>query len=290
MVNRLFGNYLVKKDFLSDDKLDGLFPLDKEKKADITTIAVLKKMLSASEVTTIISELDTVDQHFGEFVVTNNILLDRDVDKLFSYQNNKFYMFIQQLIDDNIIELENINFLIDDFQKDSEFSQEVMDSLIADDVEEIIKLLIPCEDEHVNKMILTIMMTFRRLIDANVYFDKGYSDSSVSLDAYSAQLLSGDFNIKLYFTGDNDSLLGIANYFTAAKYDTVSEDALDNIGEFINCINGQMATDLSYEDIDIDMGAPEYSLNGCSINGGIYYVLPMHANGYSFRAVIDVTL
>lgn len=288
MLNRLFGNYLVKKALLTDEELDSIFPLIKEMKADISTIAVLRKVLSASEVKTIISEIGTGNQHFGELAVSSNILIDADVDKLFSYQNNKFYKFIQCLINDNYIELEKVNSLIHDFQSDNEFSQEIMDSLIADDVEQIIKLMIPCEDEHVDTMILTIIRTFRRLIDANVYFDQGYRDSTVDLDAYSAQLLSGDFNIKLYFTGQDDSLLGIANYFTGITFDAVCEDALDTIGEFINCINGQMATDLSYEDIDIDMGAPEYSMDGCSITGGMYYILPMHANGYTFKAVIGV--
>jgi CheY-specific phosphatase CheX len=89
-------------------------------------------------------------------------------------------------------------------------------------------------------------------------------------------------------TAPDDGLLGIANYFTGETYEEVNEDALDNVSEFINCLNGLFATNLSYEDISVDMNSPEYSLEGPLISNSKVYVIPMHANGYDFKAVLEV--
>lgn len=94
--------------------------------------------------------------------------------------------------------------------------------------------------------------------------------------------------MKVYISAPDNGLLAIANYFTEDTYDAVNEDALDNVGEFINCVNGLFATNLSYDDVLIDMNSPEYSVDGPFISNEKLYVIPIHANGYSFRAVLEV--
>ena len=101
-------------------------------------------------------------------------------------------------------------------------------------------------------------------------------------------MITGDVHIKVYMSAPGDGLLAIANYFTGDTYETVNEDALDNVGEFINCVNGLFATNLSYNDVAIDMNSPEYSLDGPFISNEKLYVIPIHANGHNFRAVLEV--
>ena len=98
----------------------------------------------------------------------------------------------------------------------------------------------------------------------------------------------GDLHIKFYLSAPDDGLLAIANYFTGDTYSTVNNDALDNVGEFINCINGLFATNLSYEDVSVDMNSPDYSMEGAFINNDALFVIPLYANGYSFSAVFEV--
>ena len=94
--------------------------------------------------------------------------------------------------------------------------------------------------------------------------------------------------MKVYISAPDNDLLAIANYFTGDTYEAVNEDALDNVGEFINCVNGLFATNLSYDDVTIDMNSPEYSMVGPFISNEKLYVIPNHANGYSFKAVLEV--
>ncbi len=94
--------------------------------------------------------------------------------------------------------------------------------------------------------------------------------------------------MKVYISAPDNDLLAIANYFTGDTYEAVNEDALDNVGEFINCVNGLFATNLSYDNVTIDMSSPEFSMVGPFISNEKLYVIPIYANGYSLKAVLEV--
>ena len=196
--------------------------------------------------------------------------------------------FIQSLLNKGLLSLEQVKPLLDDFQQLSGYSDAQMSSLIHDDLVQSINIFVPLKSKRLKELIMTLVQTIRRLIDRDMYLDKSYTARSLQLDKYACQMITGDVHIKVYMSAPGDGLLAIANYFTGDTYETVNEDALDNVGEFINCVNGLFATNLSYNDVAIDMNSPEYSLDGPFISNEKLYVIPIHANGYNFRAVLEV--
>ena len=177
---------------------------------------------------------------------------------------------------------------LDEFQQLGGYTDAQISSLIHDDLEECIYIFVPLKSERLKEFALTLVRTIRRLLDSDAYLDKAYTARSLQLDKYACQVIVGDMHMKVYISAPGDGLLAIANHFAEDTYDAVDEDALDNVGEFINCVNGLFATNLSYDDITIDMNSPEYSVDGPFISNEKLYVIPIHANGYSFRAVLEV--
>lgn len=53
-------------------------------------------------------------------------------------------------------------------------------------------------------------------------------------------------------------------------------------------MNGLFATNMSYDNISVDMNSPEYAMEGPFISNEMLYVIPMHVNGYSLRTVFEV--
>ena len=184
--------------------------------------------------------------------------------------------------------IEQINPFLDEFQQLGGYSDTQMSALIHDDLEQCISIFVPLKSMQLKELTLTLVQTIRRLIDRDMYLDKAYTARSLQLDKYASQAIIGDIRIKVYISAPDNGLLGIANYFTGDTYEAVNEDALDNVGEFINCVNGLFATNLSYSDIEIDMNSPEYSSDGPFISNEKLFVIPIHANGYSFRAIFEV--
>lgn len=288
MINRLFGNYLVTKQILSQSQLDDLLPVRKDFKAEVETIAVINRVLTLAAAQKLIEQIDKEKEHFGQAAIEAGYLSDEKLDEILTYQVNSFMKFIQSLLNRGILSLDQINPFLDEFQQLGGYSDAQVSSLIHDDLEDCIHIFVPLKSERLKEFTLTLVQTIRRLIDCDTYLDKAYTARSLQLDKYACQMIGGDMHMKVYISAPDNGLLAIANYFTQNSYDTVNEDALDNVGEFINCVNGLFATNLSYDDISIDMNSPEYSMDGPFISNEKLYVIPIHANGYSFRAVLEV--
>lgn len=288
MLNRLFGNYLVEKQKITKEQLNDLLPVENDFKAEVETIAVINKVLTAAIVHELLAQIDKDNDRFGEAAIDAGYLTDEKLDQILTYQSNVFMKFIQSLLNKGLLRLEQVNPLLDDFQQLCGYNDAQMSSLIHDDLEQSINIFVPLKSARLKELTITLVQTIRRLIDRDMYLDKAYTARSLQLDKYACQMIAGDMHIKVYISAPDNGLLAIANYFTGDTYETVDEDALDNVGEFINCVNGLFATNLSYDDVSVDMNSPEYSLDGPYISNEKLYVIPIHANGYSFRAVLEV--
>jgi CheY-specific phosphatase CheX len=288
MLNRLFGNFLVEKQNLTQEQLDSLLPVDKEFKAEVETIVVILKIMTPAAVIELLDKIDRENERFGDKAVDEGCITDDKLDTILTYQNNSFMKFAQLLINNNYVALKDINKLLGNFQTEKGYSNSQIDSLIHDDLEQCVNIFVPLKSPSLKTLVLTIVGTFRRMIDVDTYLDKAYVSKSMQLDKYASQMIIGDMRIKVYMTAPDNGLLGIANYFTGDVYDEVNEDALDSVGEFINCMNGLFATNLSYNDVSVDMNSPEYSLEGPLISNAKMYVIPMYANGYAFKAILEV--
>lgn len=287
MLNRLLGNYLVEKKCITQEQLEQLLPVPQELTAKLETIVLVRKLLLPAQVLTLLEKKDEL-KDFGEAAVEEGLISDDRLEQLTTFQTNSFMKFMQLLVNANYVRLEQLNQVISSFEAEYEYTDAQMNSLMLDDLEAIIRIFVPLKNHNLHDLTVTLIQTLKRLIDKEVYLDKAYTSNAVRLDSYAGQAVSGDMNFKIYISGSENNLLGIANYFADDKYDKLNEDALDNVGEFINCVNGLFATNLSYGDVMLDMSSPDYSMDGLYLNENPLFVLPIHANGYCFRVVYEI--
>ncbi len=287
MLNRLFGNYLVEKQYVTQEQLEQLLPVPQDMTVKLETVALVRKVLQPAQVQMLLEKMDDT-ANFGDTAVEEGLISEERLEQLVSFQTNSFMKFMQLLTDKDYVRLEQLNQVISSFEEECEYSDAQMDSLILDDLEEIIKIFIPLKNHNLQELTITLIQTLKRLIDKEVYLDRAYACNELQLATYAGQAVIGDMNFKVYLSGVGNDLLGIANYFTSARYDQLNEDALDNVGEFINCVNGLFATNMSYEDVMIDMSSPEYSMDGLNLNENQLFVIPIHANGFCFHAVYEI--
>ncbi len=238
MLNRLFGNYLVEKGKLTMDQLNTLLPVKKEFKAGVEIIAVITKVMTPTAVLKLMNSIDKEMEHFGEMAVNQGLITDDKLDELLSFESNNFMKFAQLLVDQEYVTYDSINYEMDEFQQKRELNDVQLSALIHDDLDQCINIFVPLKSSQLKELTKTLVQTLRRLIDKDVYLEKAYTAHSIQLDKYACQMIVGDMHMKFYISASNDGLLAIANYFTGDTYATVTEDALDSVGEFINCVNG----------------------------------------------------
>lgn len=288
MLNRLFGNYLISKKLMTQEQLDHLLPVPKELIAKPETIAIVNKNLTPMQVQEILSYQAHEGKTFEEAAQKKRYLTEEKAEQLIQYQNNPFMCFMQLLWEHQILQPDNTIPALDAFQNDNQFNNAQMHALLEGDLEQTVGIFVPMKNPALKELTVILVQTLRKLIDKDVYLDKAYMARSIQIDRYAAQLITGDICVKLYLSAPMNNLLAIANHFTSDTYQTVDMDALDNVGEFINCVSGLFATNLSYEDINIDMNAPEFAMEGPYLNSGKLFVIPIHANHYSFRAILEM--
>ena len=124
---------------------------------------------------------------------------------------------------------------------------------------------------------MVCVRTLIRLIDADVYVDKGFVTDFYNAEYYSLQSLDGDNKATLAFCAENNNILSLANAFAGEEFAKVDADSLDSVAEFINCVNGLFATNVN-SSFSIDMLPPEYSESKVSFNGKLV-VLPVYIKG-----------
>lgn len=287
MLNRLFGNYLVRKQVITSETLNRLLPISKDGRASLATIAIVNRALPPKQALSILEQAKGLGKAFEEVTVFENHLTQDVLEHLGAFQSNDFMVFIQGLWDLGAVNIEDIPTYLDDFGVEEKLTKPQLDTLILDDLDQIVSIYVPIKNKELKEYTLTLLSAIRRLVDPDVYFEKAYSSHSLNLDKYAAQLIAGDIRMKVYIDGEADELLGISSYFQTCGSKTVDEDALDNVAEFINCVNGLYATNLSYDDVSIDMESPEYSLEGAFISGTIY-VIPINVNGRHIRAIYEI--
>ena len=66
MLNRLFGDYLTKKGILSKSEVNGILPVAPEAKASVEVIAIIQKVLTVSQVTGLLSQIDKKKTRFRD--------------------------------------------------------------------------------------------------------------------------------------------------------------------------------------------------------------------------------
>ena len=127
-----------------------------------------------------------------------------------------------------------------------------------------------------------------RFINSYIRLEKGKFVTSHSARYLVYQKLSGDFNVLIGFSSDDDGILALADGYAKEVFDIVDEDALDSVGEFVNCVSGLYAAELSYQDVLIDMLPPEYCYDGSLSQIGDFFVLPLYIEGRKSNLIIQI--
>lgn len=275
MFDQIFGNYLVQAEKISQEQLNSVIEYESSVRVKLGTIAVAEKLMTEEQAETV-NQLQAVqDKRFGDIAVEKGYLTDDQVGQLLKKQGNVYMIFVQTLIDKNIMSLDEIEKALEDYQNEQGFTHSDMDDLVSGDIERIVKLFLPQNTELHDRLCGMAVRTLIRLINSSAYVSKAYLVDQLHADNFAMQEINGDHTIISGFAGSKNSLLSIANPFAKEEFECVDMDALDAVGEFTNCINGLFSSEMSKEGVNIDMLPPAFYDNSVTLSGNQFCVFPI---------------
>lgn len=289
MVSNIIGNYLVENDIITLEQFRDLIREQRKVRVKLGLIAVAEGLMTQEEADKINRLQAVMDKRFGDIAIEKGYLTEGQVEALLKKQGNAYLIFAQTLENQDLMTIEQLEQYMIDFQRDHQLTYSDMEDLKSNDVDRILPLYMPIEGEKYLNVIGTAIRTLIRCVDTDIYLEKAYLTKQCDADNGAIQLVEGEHNVTCAMTGMGQALLPAASVFGKEEFPEVNMDALDAIGELLNCINGLHATALSQGGVSMELYPPEFSDQISGIKSEEMLVIPLHIMGQKvyFAASID---
>lgn len=284
MFSQYFGNYLLENEKITESQFMSCMDYMKENRVKLGLIAEAEGLLTRAQANELNRLQMQSDKRFGDLAVEKGYLTDDDITNLLGLQGNPYLIFVQALEENNLFSREEIELLVSEFQTKKHLGNSELASLKAGNLDAVAKCFASTGNENADGLLSIALRNVVRFVSSYIRFEGIEEVSSYTAKNVSYQETNGSYAGFLGIASNSDEILAVADGFSGEFSDTVDEDALDAVCEFINCINGLYATELSYRGVSIDMLIPNYGNDLELKTDSKFYVLPL----YIMRKRVDV--
>ena len=289
MVSSIVGNYLLENNLITVEQLLDLMKEQRRVRVKLGLIAVAEGLMTQEEADKVNRLQAVMDKRFGDIAVEKGYLTEGQVEALLKKQGNAYLSFAQALENQQLMSIEQLEQYMLDFQRDNNLTGSDIEDLKSDDVDRILPLYLPAGTDKYMNLVGTALRTIMRCVDTEVYPEKAYLATSCDADNGALQQVEGEHSVICAMTGKGQALLQPASIFGQEEFTEVNMDALDAIGELLNCINGLYATSLSQGGVSMELDPPEFSDKITGLGSEEMLIVPLHIKGatVNFVAAID---
>lgn len=259
MVEYILGNYLVETGKMTKDQLGAVIAKQDSVRVKLGLIAVSEGMMTARQAEEVNLLQAVKDKRFGDIAIEEGYLNEEQVEKLLKKQGNAYLTFVQNLMDEDIVSMDEMDWLLDDFKKVNNYSNSDLEDIKSDEVDRVLPLLLPQEAQCYCAVIGTVVRTIIRLVDRHAYLGKAVMVDSFPTEGVAVQKLDGSDSMVDCFAERTGALLKLCSIFGQEAFSRLDLDALDAAGELLNCANGMYASELSRQGKYYELLPPEYT-------------------------------
>lgn len=290
MVEHIFGKYLVENGKISKEQLEQAIEKQNSVRVKLGLIAVEEGLLTVDE-SDEINRLQTVmDQRFGDIAVSMGYLSAEQVEKLLKKQGNAYLAFVQALVDDDLVTMDEIDWLMNDFKRSKGYSNSEIEDIKSDDVDRILPILLPESAKQYQELIGTAIRILIRMVDRNTYLGDISTAESLPGEDMVCQTLAGEGGIIDCFSEGDGALLKVCSFFGQEEFEQLDTDSLDAAGELLNYINGLYASGMSHRGIFLELMPPVYEKVEDGIKAGSICRVPIFVGDKSFYFTVAETV
>lgn len=286
MVEYILGDYLKAENKITKEQFVEIVEKMDKVRVKLGLIAVAEGMMTMEQAEEVNRLQATMDKRFGDIAIEKGYLTDEHIGNLLKAQGNTYMAFAQVLVDAEIINMEEIDTLLEEFRKKNSFSKTDVEMLKSDDPDKIIPLYLTPETLEFEEWIGVAVRTMIRCIDRHVYVGKAQMYTSVDIEKGAMQVVEGELGNTAVLTEIEGGLLQISSVFGQTDFEELDEDALDAVGEFLNCVNGLHASVLSQNGAILELMPPELIEEGKSLKADKICKVPVYIDGKEMAIMI----
>lgn len=286
-----FGKYLEDKGILTREQYDKIMEEGKNTKVKMGLLAVEADYMTSAQADEVNQLQQVEDKRFGDIAVEKGYLSEEQVSELLAKQGDEYLLFVQALIENNIMTLDKIQSELNAYKKSEHYSALDIEAIKSGDVDLIVQVFL--KDASIPKLVKEYVELMARnivrFVDPYFRMEKLERVTEYTSSYVAAQELDGDHKIFTGFCGDGSGIKSIAQGFADELFEKVDIDVLDAACEFLNCNNGLYATRLGYDNVDVDMCPPIMKEEMTTIHSeGEMFRIPFYLKGTSVDLIISI--
>lgn len=275
MVSSIVGNYLMEKGLLTGEQFRDILNEQQKVRVKLGLIAVAEGLMTQEEADRVNQLQAVMDRRFGDIAVEKGYLTEGQVNSLLKKQGNAYLAFAQAMENQQLMTIEQLEQILLDYRCENNFTASDMDALKSDDVDSILPLFLPVDSEVYYGIAGTAVRTLMRLVDTGLYPDKAYIMQKTEDENGALQKVEGEKGFVSALGGKGNALQFTASVFGQEKFAAVDEDALDAIGELLNCINGLYVSECK-DGSSLELMPPSFKTGIQGFESRKMLVLPIH--------------
>lgn len=275
MVSSIVGNYLMEKGLLTGEQFRDILNEQQKVRVKLGLIAVAEGLMTQEEADRVNQLQAVMDRRFGDIAVEKGYLTEGQVNSLLKKQGNAYLAFAQAMENQQLMTIEQLEQILLDYRCENNFTASDMDALKSDDVDSILPLFLPVDSEAYYGIAGTAVRTLMRLVDTGLYPDKAYIMQKTEDENGALQKVEGERGFVSALGGKGNALQFTASVFGQEKFASVDEDALDAIGELLNCINGLYVSECK-DGSSLELMPPSFKTGIQGFESRKMLVLPIH--------------
>lgn len=275
MVSSIVGNYLMEKGLLTGEQFRDILNEQQKVRVKLGLIAVAEGLMTQEEADRVNQLQAVMDRRFGDIAVEKGYLTEGQVNSLLKKQGNAYLAFAQAMENQQLMTIEQLEQILLDYRCENNFTASDMDALKSDDVDSILPLFLPVDSEAYYGIAGTAVRTLMRLVDTGLYPDKAYIMQKTEDENGALQKVEGEKGFVSALGGKGNALQFTASVFGQEAFASVDEDALDAIGELLNCINGLYVSECK-DGSSLELMPPSFKTGIQGFESRKMLVLPIH--------------
>lgn len=262
-----FGKYLIDNGIITEKQYSDLLRKTKNSKVRMGLLAIETGLMTEEQAMEVNHLQQQEDKRFGDIAVEMGYLMDDDVIDLLDRQGDPYLLFIQQLLDDGLMTLDQIRKELINYRKAMGFTALDIDAIKTGDVDRIIPIFLKSYDipTYIKNYILLTSRNIVRFVDRFFRMEKVQKITEYETPLCAMQHVVGEYRFYVAICGDDKGIEKLARGFASTVFpsdiEVEVEDTLDATGEFINCNDGLYATGLSDRNINLIVETPVMKSN-----------------------------
>ena len=263
MYTQFFGNYLLSKEYITNEQLFDALKEKSQKHTKLGTLAIHSGLMTAAEVDSVIVEQTHQDKKFGELTIEMGYLTNEQVKTLLNIQSPDFLLLGQILLDKGIIDNTTLEKIIKDYRQENEISD--LDMVLEDkeSVENLIEHFFSetsLKPSALDKMYIELLFnSFIRFVGDDYTPLSAELCENFNADCVVRQDICGEYAISTYIGMNQTTAINFASRYVKENFSVYDEYVQASLDDFLNLNNGLFTVNCSNEKaLELTLSAPEH--------------------------------